>query len=168
MENSKSQSGQHIKVNLNEIFEAKQEIQEERHDVGPEALFRDMIKKLHEKYRNNKEYLTSDYYVKISNKKMHEDFDELMRGKERFGNRNLYKACLRECGFEAPTNRKKLRVPYGNEESSVRLCNIFDDRVIKKLDITPVQRPKEETLDSFQKATEESQHSQPSQQELEG
>ena len=123
-----------FEASFDQIFEAKAQIEEERREIGFIGIVRDILVNLWKKKKNEDPYLTEEGYVKIDNKLCYTAVnDELKKNKGQGMSPAIFTLCIRELGFEAPNNRKKMKIPDEKGETTVRLCNIFDLTVLRKI-----------------------------------
>lgn len=137
---------------IKKTFEQKIIEEGERTEIGYLGLLREVLRTLWEekhevgedgKRRIKPDYQTADGYVKISNKECYDRFIEQMKKEYGEGvSPAKFKEYLLEFGLTDALNRTKLKVPIGNGESiGSRICNIFTERVLRKLGIEEQREP---------------------------
>lgn len=123
---------------LEELFRNKKLIEEDRIDIGPLAILRVIIIKLYDSYHTNKDYVMKDGCFKVSNKEVYDKFLSKMKNeKYEFGaiSPHKFSGYLRELGFERPSSRAKAKIPNPDNvsEQATLLCNIYTQKVMRKL-----------------------------------
>jgi len=134
-----------VDTDIKETFNQKLLEEGERVELGYLGILRDMLTKLYEDKASNAAYLTEKEEVKVANKEVYDVYNERLRKEYGEGiSPAKFKEYMLEFGFTDGLNRRKLEVPIpGNQEPKSRLCNIFTDRVLRKLGIEPEKPPKE-------------------------
>jgi hypothetical protein len=109
----------------------------ERTEIGYLGLLKEVLTRLWEEKSEKPEYTTEDGSVKISNKEIYDKFNESLKKEYGQGvSPATFKEYMLEFAFTDALNRKKLEVPIPRDpEPKSRLCNIFTDRVLRKLGI---------------------------------
>jgi len=81
----------------------------------------------------------------ISNKELYNRFNKALKDEKLEGvSPHKFKEYLIEFGFTDALNRRKLEVPIPDGEKQSRLCNIFTNRVLRKLGIEESESSAEE------------------------
>lgn len=124
----------------------------ERTEIGYMGILREVLVELWREKQGKKEYMTEgDNLVKISNKEIYDVFNEKLKKEQGQGVSPVkFKEFMLEFGFTDALNRVKLEVPLpGDPKPKSRLCNIFTDRVLRKLGIErSEQRSLQENLEA--------------------
>jgi hypothetical protein len=109
----------------------------ERTEIGLIGVLRQVLTDLWIEKKENKDYITEDGLVKISNKEIYDKYNEVLKKEYGQGvSPAKFKEFMLEFGFSDALNRTKLEVPVpGDSEKKSRLCNIFTDRVLRKLGV---------------------------------
>jgi len=117
----------------------------ERTELGYLGLLREVLASLWKEKQGVAEYTTEDGFTKISNKETYDKFNEQL--KQQYGqgvSPAKFKEYLLEFGFTDALNRTKLKVPIPDDsEPKSRLCNIFTQRVLRKLGLEEKTTEKE-------------------------
>ncbi|RLF39612.1 MAG: hypothetical protein DRN12_06740 [Thermoplasmata archaeon] len=120
----------------------------ERTEIGYLGVLRQVLTDLWIEKKDNKDYITEDGLVKISNKEIYDKYNQALKKEYGQGvSPATFKEFMLEFGFSDALNRTKLEVPIpGDPEKKSRLCNIFTERVLRKLGIdTEKEAEKKET-----------------------
>jgi hypothetical protein len=109
----------------------------ERTEIGFIGVLKQVLTDLWNEKKDVKDYLTEDGLVKISNKEIYDKYNEILKKEYGQGvSPRKFKEFMLEFGFTDALNRCKLEVPIpGDPEPKSRLCNIFTERVLRKLGI---------------------------------
>ena len=109
----------------------------ERTEIGYVGILREVLVELWKEKQGKTEYTTEDKLVKISNKEIYDKFNEKLKKEQGQGVAPAtFKGYMLEFGFTDALNRIKLEVPIPSDSKpKSRLCNIFTDRVLRKLSI---------------------------------
>ena len=120
-----------------ETFKQKLTEEAERSEVGYAGVLRDVLCRLWNEKNGQPDYMTGDGLVKISNKEVYEEFNMKLKKERGQGvSPATFKGYMLEFGFTDALNRVKLEVPIPDDpEPKARLCNIFTDRVLRKLGV---------------------------------
>ena len=130
-----------LKIQCNDdivkTFQQKLLEEGERTEIGLIGVLRQVLTDLWIEKKENKDYITEDGLVKISNKEIYDKYNEVLKKEYGQGvSPAKFKEFMLEFGFSDALNRTKLEVPVpGDSEKKSRLCNIFTDRVLRKLSI---------------------------------
>jgi len=117
----------------------------ERTEIGYLGTLKDQLVEIYHRKKGAEGYQTENGEVMISNKELYTEFNKKLKEEKLEGvSPHKFKEYLIEFGFTDALNRRKLEVPIPDGEKQSRLCNIFTDRVLRKLGI-------EETNESNQK-----------------
>ncbi|MEM3577912.1 MAG: hypothetical protein QXX51_05580, partial [Candidatus Bathyarchaeia archaeon] len=118
-------------------FQQKLLEESERTEIGLIGVLKQVLTDLWNEKKENKDYITEDGLVKISNKEIYDKYNEVLKKEYGQGvSPAKFKEFMLEFGFSDALNRTKLEVPIpGDAEKKSRLCNIFTDRVLRKLGI---------------------------------
>ena len=137
-------------------FQQKLIEESERTEIGLIGVLRHVLTELWNEKRGEKDYITEDGLVKISNKEVYDKYNEVLKKEYGQGvSPAKFKEFMLEFGFTDALNRVKLKVPIpGDPEPKSRLCNIFTERVLRKLGIKAEEEPKEGLKETLQKAKE--------------
>ena len=130
-------------------FKQKLLEESERTEIGLLGVLKQVLIELWMEKRGNKAYRTEDGLVKISNKECYDRYNQALKKEYGQGvSPSKFKELLLEFGFTDALNRAKLEVPIpGEPEPKSRLCNIFTERVLRKLGIEGIsERPQEALL----------------------
>ena len=143
-------------VDIVKTFQQKLTEEGERTELGYIGILRQVLADLWNEKRGNKDYITEDNSVKISNKEIYDRNNQALKKEYGEGISPLkFKEFMLEFGFTDALNRTKLKVPIpGDPEPKSRLCNIFTERVIRKLGIKEEEEPREALKEILQKARE--------------
>jgi hypothetical protein len=135
-------------------FQQKLIEESERTEIGLIGVLRQVLTDLWKEKRGNEDYTTEDGFVKISNKEVYDKYNEVLKKEYGQGvSPAKFKEFMLEFGFTDAINRIKLKVPIpGDPEPKSRLCNIFTERVLRKLGIKEGEEPKEGLKEILQKA----------------
>ena len=122
---------------IKKTFEQKLIEEGERTELGFIGLLRETLSELWTEKQGNSEYLTEAGQVKISNKEIYSKYNAKLRKENAEGiSPAKFKEYMLEFGFTDALNRVKLEVPIpGEPEPKSRLCNIFTDRVLRKIGV---------------------------------
>ncbi|MGQ9625194.1 MAG: hypothetical protein ACUVT9_07500 [Candidatus Bathycorpusculaceae bacterium] len=128
-----------VGVNCNnsiiEAFNQKLTEESERTELGYLGILKQVLTDFWNEKKDNEPYLTEEGFVKISNKEVFDRYVKVL--KKEFGegiSPAKFKELLIEFGFTDALNRKKLEVPTPEDsEPKSRLCNVFTERVLRKL-----------------------------------
>jgi len=125
-----------------ETFNQKLTEEAERSEVGYAGVLRDVLCRLWNEKNGQPDYMTGDGLVKISNKEVYEEFNMKLKKERGQGvSPATFKGYMLEFGFTDALNRVKLEVPIPDDpEPKARLCNIFTDRVLRKLGVETQSR----------------------------
>jgi len=109
----------------------------ERTELGFLGMLRDVLISQWNDKQDRGAYITENGYVKISNKELYDKYNERMKKEYGRGvSPATFKGYMLEFGFTDALNRTKLKVPIPSDtEPKSRLCNIFTDRVLRKLGV---------------------------------
>jgi hypothetical protein len=130
-----------LKIQCNDdivkTFQQKLLEEGERTEIGLIGVLRQVLTDLWIEKKENKDYITEDGLVKISNKEIYDKYNEVLKKEYGQGvSPAKFKEFMLEFGFSDALNRTKLEVPVpGDSEKKSRLCNIFTDRVLRKLGV---------------------------------
>jgi len=130
-----------LKIQCNDdivkTFQQKLLEEGERTEIGLIGVLRQVLTDLWIEKKDNRDYITEDGLVKISNKEIYDKYNEVLKKEYGQGvSPAKFKEFMLEFGFSDALNRTKLEVPVpGDSEKKSRLCNIFTDRVLRKLGI---------------------------------
>lgn len=130
-----------IKVNCSEeivkTFQQKIIEEGERTELGYLGILKEVLTSLWKDKKGKADYTTENGFVKISNKEIYDKYNEHLKKSYGQGvSPAKFKEFLLEFGFTDALNRAKLKVPIPEDsEAKSRLCNIFTDRVLRKLGI---------------------------------
>ncbi|MEM3459483.1 MAG: hypothetical protein QXW63_00125 [Candidatus Bathyarchaeia archaeon] len=118
-------------------FQQKLLEESERTEIGLIGVLRQVLTDLWNEKKENKDYITEDGLVKISNKEIYDKYNQVLKKEYGQGvSPAKFKEFMLEFGFSDALNRTKLEVPVpGDPEKKSRLCNIFTERVLRKLGI---------------------------------
>ena len=134
-----------IKVECNDdivkTFQQKIVEEGERTELGYVGILKEVLTNTWNEKRGNLEYTTEDGLVKISNKELYDKYNDKLKKEHGQGvSPTTFKEFMLEFGFTDALNRIKLKVPIPEDaEPKSRLCNIFTDRVIRKLGLAESQ-----------------------------
>ena len=124
-------------IDLIKIFKFKDEVEEERMEIGNVAILRELLVEYFQKYNTVNHYITKEGFLKVSNKYLYYSFNAKLRSAKDLGcSPEKFQGYLRELGFERPHSRKKAKITDPGEKENgghVRLCNIFTPGVLKKI-----------------------------------
>jgi hypothetical protein len=128
----------------------------ERTEIGFIGVLKQVLTDLWNEKKDAKDYLTEDGQVKVSNKEIYDKYNEVLKKEYGQGvSPHKFKEFMLEFGFTDALNRCKLEVPIpGDPEPKSRLCNIFTDRVLRKLGIEIEKERREGLKEVFEKAKE--------------
>jgi len=137
-------------------FQQKLVEEGERTEIGWVGVLKQVLTDLWNEKKDNKEYKTEDGLVKISNKEIYDKYNEVLKKEYGQGISPVtFKEYMLEFGFTDALNRKKLEVPIpGDPEPKSRLCNIFTERVLRKLDIETEKEKEKGLKELLEKAKE--------------
>jgi hypothetical protein len=130
-----------LEVNLDDdiaqIFQQKAVEEAEQREIGFMGILKDVLAKAWEEKQGDRNYLTADGYVKISNKELYALYNKALKDEGYGGvSPSRFKEYLTEFGFNDALNRRKMEILIsGEEKPQTRLCNIFTPRVLRKLEI---------------------------------
>jgi hypothetical protein len=130
-----------LKIQCNDdivkTFQQKLLEEGERTEIGLIGVLRQVLTDLWIEKKDNRDYITEDGLVKISNKEIYDKYNGVLKKEYGQGvSPAKFKEFMLEFGFSDALNRTKLEVPVpGDSEKKSRLCNIFTDRVLRKLGI---------------------------------
>jgi len=128
----------------------------ERTEIGFIGVLKQVLTDLWNEKKDVKDYLTEDGLVKISNKEIYDKYNEVL--KKEYGQGvppRKFKEFMLEFGFTDALNRCKLEVPIpGDPEPKSRLCNIFTERVLRKLGIETEKEKETSLKEILEKAKE--------------
>ncbi len=131
-------------------FQQKIIEEEERTELGYLGMLKEVLANLWSEKHTEPTYITEDGLVKVSNKEIYDKYNE--RLKKEYGqgvSPSKFKEFMLEFGFTDALNRTKLKVPLPEDpEPKSRLCNIFTDRVLRKLGIQSENKENESTRTS--------------------
>jgi len=128
----------------------------ERTEIGFIGVLRQVLTDLWNEKKDIKEYKTEDGLVKISNKEVYDKYNEVLKKEYGQGvSPHKFKEFMLEFGFTDALNRSKLEVPIpGDPEPKSRLCNIFSERVLRKLGIETEKEKEKGLKEILEKAKE--------------
>ena len=114
----------------------------ERTELGYLGLLKEVLVTLWTEKQEQADYKTEDGFVKISNKELYDRYNERLKKEHGLGiSPPKFKEFMLEFGFTDALNRTKLKVPIpGDPEPKSRLCNIFTDRVLRKLGVEKLEK----------------------------
>jgi hypothetical protein len=141
--------GVNIDEDIEKIFQQKFEEEGERTEIGYLGILKDLLITLYTEKADNLDYRTESGEIKISNKEIYDRYNECL--KKAYGqgvSPAKFKEFMLEFGFTDALNRKKLEVPtLDDPDKKSRLCNIFTERVLRKLGVE--QESKKEEAETF-------------------
>lgn len=122
-------------------FQQKIVEESERTELGYVGILREVLSTLWGDKQGKPEYTTEDGFLKISNKEIYDKYNETLKKEYGQGvSPAKFKEFMLEFGFTDALNRIKLEVPMpGDLKAKSRLCNIFTDRVLRKIGIEKVE-----------------------------
>lgn len=124
----------------------------ERTEIGYLGTLKDLLVEMYQEKKNADGYQTETREVMISNKELYNRFNKALKEEKLEGvSPHKFKEYLIEFGFTDALNRRKLEVPIPDGEKQSRLCNIFSDRVLRKLGVEENQTLAEESDTSSSK-----------------
>ena len=128
----------------------------ERTEIGFIGVLKQVLTDLWNEKKDVKDYLTEDGLVKISNKEIYDKYNEILKKEYGQGvSPRKFKEFMLEFGFTDALNRCKLEVPIpGDPEPKSRLCNIFTERVLRKLGIETEKEKETSLKEILEKAKE--------------
>lgn len=128
----------------------------ERTEIGFIGVLKQVLTDLWNEKKDVKDYLTEDGLVKISNKEIYDKYNEVLKKEYGQGvSPRKFKEFMLEFGFTDALNRCKLEVPIpGDPEPKSRLCNIFTERVLRKLGIETEKEKETSLKEILEKAKE--------------
>jgi len=120
-----------------ETFNQKLVEEGERIEIGYVGILRDVLAQLYIEKKTKPEYITEAKLVKISNKEIYDTFNAKLKKEQDQGvSPAKFKEYMLEFGFTDALNRSKQKVPIPSDsEPKSRLCNIFTDRVLRKIGV---------------------------------
>jgi len=129
------------------VFTQKAVEEAEQREIGYMGVLKDVLAQIWKEKRGNPDYLTEDGYVKVSNQEVYARFNKVLKDAGGPGvSPHTFKGYMNEFGFSDVLNRKKMKVPIPGEEGmKTRLCNIFTDRVLRRLEIMEEEEEKNST-----------------------
>jgi len=109
----------------------------ERIELGYLGMLKEVLADLWKEKQGQSDYTTGDGFVKISNKEIYDKYNQKLKNEYGQGvSPAKFKEFLLEFGFTDALNRTKLKVPIPEDSApKSRLCNIFTNRVLRKLGI---------------------------------
>lgn len=118
-------------------FKQKSVEEAERTEIGYLGMLKEVLVDLWKEKQGQEDYTTKTGLVKISNKEIYDRFNQKLKNEYGQGvSPAKFKEFLLEFGFTDALNRTKLEVPVpGEQDKQSRLCNIFTNRVLRKLGI---------------------------------
>lgn len=118
-------------------FQQKIIEENERSELGYLGILKDVLTSLWKEKKGKTDYTTENGFVKISNKEIYDKYNEHLKKDYGQGvSPAKFKEFMLEFGFTDALNRAKLKVPIPEDlEPKSRLCNIFTERVLRKLGI---------------------------------
>ncbi len=135
-----------------ELFDIKKDIEEEHHNIGPEAQLRELLAHFYKKLApetNEAGYRTTEGFVKVAHKYVWEEFQKQMKNEKEYGvTPKSFAGFLREMGFDAGNSKRKLRcrIPgeiMGSDGWPSRLALIFTPQILLKLGLKEIEATKE-------------------------
>ena len=116
-------------------FQQKLVEEGERTELGYIGLLREVLSALWKEKQTLPEYKTEAGQIKISNKEVYDTYNLTLKKEYGEGiSPAKFKEYMLEFGFTDALNRTKLKVPIPTDaEPKSRLCNIFTDRVLRKI-----------------------------------
>jgi len=139
-------------ADLVNTFKQKLVEEGERTEIGYVGILREVLGELWNEKQGKTEYITEDKLVKISNKEIYDTFNEKLKKEQGQGvSPQTFKAYMLEFGFTDALNRIKLEVPIPTDpKPKSRLCNIFTNRVLRKIGTDESeQKTLQETLEAI-------------------
>lgn len=120
-----------------QTFNQKLLEENEKTELGYLGLLKQLLIDLYHEKRGKEAYTTEEGFVKVSNKEIYDRFNKIL--KEEYG-RGIspvkFKEFMLQFGFTDALNRRKLEVPTPEDpKPKSRLCNIYTNRVLRKLGI---------------------------------
>jgi hypothetical protein len=109
----------------------------ERTEIGYIGLLKEVLADLYKEKKTLPEYQTEAGLVKISNKEIYDKYNAKLKKEYGEGvSPAKFKEYMLEFGFTDALNRTKLKVPIPEDlEPKSRLCDIFTNRVLRKVGI---------------------------------
>ena len=125
-----------IDSDIKAAFDQKLIEEGERTELGYVGVLKDLLVSVWNDKNVDSAYKTEDGLVKVSNKELYDTFNKKLKEQTGQGvSPATFKEYMLKFGFTDALNRKKLTVPIpGDPTPKSRLCNIFTDRVLRKLD----------------------------------
>jgi len=136
--------GINIDDTIKKTFDQKLIEEGERTEIGYLGTLKDVLIKTYTEKKDLPNYKTETGEVAVSNKELYELFNKTLKDEKLEGiSPHKFKEYLIEFGFTDALNRKKLEVPIPEDpEKKSRLCNIFTDRVLRKIGIKEEEKEK--------------------------
>ena len=141
-----------VKVECDEdivkTFTQKITEESERTELGYRGILKQVLMDLWNEKKGNEDYMTEDGFVKISNKEVYDKYNQVLKKEYGEGLSPVkFKEFMLEFGFTDALNRTKLKVPIpGDSEPKSRLCNVFTERVLRKLGVEEERQALQEIL----------------------
>jgi hypothetical protein len=131
-----------------ETFTQKITEESERTELGYRGILKQVLMDLWNEKKGNEDYMTEDGFVKISNKEIYDKYNQVLKKEYGEGVSPVkFKEFMLEFGFTDALNRTKLKVPIpGDLEPKSRLCNVFTERVLRKLGVEEERQTLQEIL----------------------
>jgi hypothetical protein len=130
-----------VELDADIIDALKQKIAEEAEprEIGLMGILGGVLTTLWEEKRKDPSYLTEAGQVKVSNQELYQRYNQVLKNARGEGvSPSTFRALLTEFGFSDALNRKKMKIPVPPKIGlETRLCNVFDARVLRKLEIEP-------------------------------
>jgi hypothetical protein len=125
-----------IDSDIKAAFDQKLIEEGERTELGYVGVLKDLLVSVWNDKNVDSAYKTEDGLVKVSNKELYDIFNKKLKEQTGQGvSPATFKEYMLKFGFTDALNRKKLTFPIpGDPTPKSRLCNIFTDRVLRKLD----------------------------------
>jgi hypothetical protein len=122
---------------LVETFNQKLVEEGERTEIGYVGALKEVLTGLWKEKQSLPEYKNEAGLVKVSNKEIYDKYNSKLKKEYGEGvSPPKFKEYLTEFGFTDGLNRTKQKVPLPSDaDPKPRLCNIFNDRVLRKLGI---------------------------------
>jgi hypothetical protein len=117
-------------------FAQKSMDENERTELGSIGALKEVLINLWKERKGSPEYTTEAGYLKVGNKEIYDKCNAYLKTLSGRGvSPSKFKGQMHEFGFTAE-DRVKLKVPTpADPEPKSRLCNIFTDRVLKRLGV---------------------------------
>ena len=131
-----------------ETFTQKITEESERTELGYRGILKQVLMDLWNEKKGNEDYITEEGFVKISNKEVYDKYNQVLKKEYGEGVSPVkFKEFMLEFGFTDALNRTKLKVPIpGDLEPKSRLCNVFTERVLRKLGVEEERQTLQEIL----------------------